>query len=167
MWYSALRRTCDSSNPAALHFHLPEGVNHRINCCDLRLCIRPRASLTRHEIRAYTRGITAFPPASNRQRPDRRAASLEKESLMKRLLAIAFCTLLVCGATAPLSSAQMSQITNALSGKNKKQATDPNDISNVDKDKIAHIEQTPEIQDAIQQEWDTLRRNDMQLAYGI
>ncbi len=71
-----------------------------------------------------------------------------------------------CGVTAAPSPAQVSQITNALSGKGKKQ-TDPNDISNVDKDKIAHIEQMPEIQDAIQQEWDTLRRNDMQLAYGI
>src|ERR1700677_1499300 len=86
---------------------------------------------------------------------------------MKRLLALAFCALLVCGIMAPTSSAQVSQqISNALSGK-KKPATDPNDISNVDKDKIARIEQMPEIQDAIQQEWDTLRRNDMQLAYGI
>jgi predicted Zn-dependent protease len=85
---------------------------------------------------------------------------------MKRLLAIAFCALLFLGVTAAPSPAQVSQITNALSGKGKKQ-TDPNDISNVDKDKIAHIEQMPEIQDAIQQEWDTLRRNDMQLAYGI
>jgi len=85
---------------------------------------------------------------------------------MKRLLAIAFCALLVCGVTAPPSSAQMSQLTNALSGKNKK-GQDPNDISNVDKDKIARVEQMPEVQDSIQQEWDTLRRNDMQLAYGI
>jgi predicted Zn-dependent protease len=60
----------------------------------------------------------------------------------------------------------MSQISNALSGKNKK-PQDPNDISNVDKDKIARVEGMPEVQDAIQQEWDTLRRNDMQLAYGI
>jgi len=85
---------------------------------------------------------------------------------MKRLLAITFCALLVCGVTTPLCSAQVSQITNALSGKGKK-PTDPNDISNVDKDKIARVEQMPEVQDAIQQEWDTLRRNDMQLAYGI
>jgi predicted Zn-dependent protease len=85
---------------------------------------------------------------------------------MKRLLAIAFCALLVCGVTAPPSLAQVSQITNALSGKGKK-PTDPNDISNVDKDKIARIEAMPEVADAIQQEWDTLRRNDMQLAYGI
>ena len=85
---------------------------------------------------------------------------------MKGLLAIAFCALLVCGVTAPPSLAQVSQITNALSGKGKK-PTDPNDISNVDKDKIARIEAMPEVADAIQQEWDTLRRNDMQLAYGI
>jgi predicted Zn-dependent protease len=85
---------------------------------------------------------------------------------MKRLLAFTFCALLVCGVTAPPSSAQASQITNALSGKQKK-GQDPNDLSNVDKDKIARIEQMPEVQDAIQREWDTLRRNDMQLAYGI
>ena len=41
------------------------------------------------------------------------------------------------------------------------------DLSNVDKDKIARIERCPRWQDAIQQEWDELRKNDMQLAYGI
>ena len=84
---------------------------------------------------------------------------------MKRLLAIAFCALLICGVTMPLASAQIGQLSNALSGKKKQQ--DPNDLSNVDKDKIARIEAMPEVQDSIQQEWDTLRRNDMQLAYGI
>ena len=84
---------------------------------------------------------------------------------MKRLLAIAFCTLLICGVTTPPASAQLGQLSNALSGKKKQQ--DPNDLSNVDKDKIARIEAMPEVQDGIQQEWDTLRRNDMQLAYGI
>ncbi len=63
------------------------------------------------------------------------------------------------------ASAQIGQLSNALSGKKKGQ--DPNDISNVDKDKIARVEAMPEVQDSIQQEWDTLRRNDMQLAYGI
>src|SRR5208282_2078448 len=90
---------------------------------------------------------------------------LIKESLMKRLLVIALGALLLRGVLEPTSTAQVSQITNALSGKKKGQV--PNDISNVDKDKIARVEQMPEVQDAIQQEWDTLRRNDMQLAYGI
>ncbi len=85
---------------------------------------------------------------------------------MTRLLAIAFCALLLCGVSVRQSSAQINQLGNVLTGKQKKQQ-DPNDLSNVDKDKIARIEQMPEVQDAIQQEWDTLRRNDMQLAYGI
>jgi predicted Zn-dependent protease len=85
---------------------------------------------------------------------------------MNRLLAITFSALLLCGVSVPPSPAQVSQITNALTGKQKK-AQDPNDISNVDKDKIARIEAMPEVADAIQQEWDQLRRNDMQLAYGI
>lgn len=85
---------------------------------------------------------------------------------MKRLLVIAIGALLFCGVLVPTSSAQLGDLGNALSGK-KKQQTDPNDISNVDKDKIARIETMPEVQDSIQQEWDTLRRNDMQLAYGI
>jgi predicted Zn-dependent protease len=89
---------------------------------------------------------------------------------MKRLLAIAFCALVLCGVSVPQSTSGISQLGNVITGKQKKPAFDPNapaDLSNVDKDKIARVEQMPEIQDAIQQEWDTLRRNDMQLAYGI
>ncbi len=89
---------------------------------------------------------------------------------MKRLLAIAFCALVLCGVAAPQSTSGITQLGNVITGKQKKPAFDPNapaDLSNVDKDKIARVEQMPEIQDAIQQEWDTLRRNDMQLAYGI
>ncbi|HVN93528.1 MAG TPA: M48 family metalloprotease [Terracidiphilus sp.] len=85
---------------------------------------------------------------------------------MKRLLAIALGAVFFCGVSVPTTSAQLGEIGNALS-KNKKQQTDPNDISNVDKDKIVRIEAMPEVADAIQQEWDQLRRNDMQLAYGI
>jgi predicted Zn-dependent protease len=83
---------------------------------------------------------------------------------MKRLLAIAFCALLLCGVSTPTSSAQIG---NVLPGKQKKGQEGPADLSNVDKDKIARIEAMPDVQDAIQQEWDQLRRNDMQLAYGI
>ena len=85
---------------------------------------------------------------------------------MRRLLTIAFGALLVCGVSVPPSSAQLGEIGSMLNGKQKK-PTDPNDISNVDKDKIARIEAMPEVADAIQQEWDQLRRNDMLLAYGI
>jgi predicted Zn-dependent protease len=96
---------------------------------------------------------------------------------MKRLLASAFFALLFCGvspaqnATTNTPSSPASQITNlgnVLTGKQKKGAQpDPNDLSNVDKDKIARIEQMPDVQDAIQQDWDQLRKSDMQLAYGV
>lgn len=92
---------------------------------------------------------------------------------MKRLLSCAFCALLLCGVLPAQSnsSSGISQIGNVFGGKQKKGAqpneNSANDLSNVDKDKIARIEQMPEVQDAIQQEWDQLRKNDMQLAYGI
>jgi predicted Zn-dependent protease len=96
---------------------------------------------------------------------------------MKRLLASAFCVLLLCAVSpaqntpTSTSSSPASQITNlgnVLTGKQKKGAQqDPNDLSNVDKDKIARVEQMPDVQDAIQQEWDQLRKSDMQLAYGV
>jgi predicted Zn-dependent protease len=89
---------------------------------------------------------------------------------MTRLLAIALCALLLCGVSASQSTSGVNQLGNVLTGKQKKGAIDPNapaDLSNVDKDKIARIEQMPDVQDAIEQEWDQLRRNDMQLAYGI
>jgi predicted Zn-dependent protease len=88
---------------------------------------------------------------------------------MKRLLASTFCALLVCGVLpAQSTSSQISNLGNVLTGKQKKGAQpDPNDLSNVDKDKIARIEQMSDVQDAIQQEWDQLRKSDMQLAYGV
>jgi predicted Zn-dependent protease len=90
---------------------------------------------------------------------------------MKRLLASSLCALLV-GAVLPAQSfAQIGNLGNVMSGKKNKNAQqDPNavaDLSNVDKDKIARIEQMPDVQDAIEQEWDLLRKSDMQLAYGI
>ncbi len=86
---------------------------------------------------------------------------------MYKPLTIALCTVLFCGVSAPKSSAQLGQLSNVLNGKQKKSPDAPADLSNVDKDKIAKIEQMPEVADEIQQEWDALRRNDMQLAYGI
>jgi len=55
---------------------------------------------------------------------------------MRRLLAIAFCALLLCGVSAPTSSAQLGQLGNALSGKHKKGQDGPVDLSGVDKDKM-------------------------------
>jgi predicted Zn-dependent protease len=104
---------------------------------------------------------------------------------MQRLLASAFCVLLLCAVapaqttstTTPTTTSssgsgvsQISNLGNTITGKKKNGQPDPNapvDLSNVDKDKIARIEQMPEVQDAIQQEWDQLRKNDMLLAYGI
>jgi hypothetical protein len=90
---------------------------------------------------------------------------------MKRLLASTLLALLVCGVLpAQSTSSQISNLGNAITGKKKNAQPDPNaptDLSNVDKDKIARIEQMPEVQDAIQQEWDQLRKSDMQLAYGV
>lgn len=95
---------------------------------------------------------------------------------MKRLLAIPSCALLLCAMLPGQSNSsssgisQISNLGNTLTGKKKNAQQDANgpiDLSNVDKDKIARIEQMPEVQDAIEQEWDELRKNDMQLAYGI
>ncbi|MFZ0336498.1 MAG: M48 family metalloprotease [Terracidiphilus sp.] len=94
---------------------------------------------------------------------------------MKRLLATPLCALLLCAmlpgqSTSSSGVSQIGNIGNALTGKKKNAQQDPNaviDLSNVDKDKIARIEAMPEVADAIQQEWDELRKNDMQLAYGI
>ncbi len=86
---------------------------------------------------------------------------------MYKPLTLALCAVLVCGVSAPKSSAQLNQLGNALSGKQKKGQEGPLDLSTIDKDKLARIEQMPEVQDAIQQEWDNLRKSDMQLAYGI
>ena len=89
---------------------------------------------------------------------------------MKRLLATTFCALFLCGVLPAQNSSGVSQIGNVLTGKKKNAQPDPNaaaDLSNVDKDKIARIEQMPDVQDAIQQEWDLLRKSDMQLAYGV
>jgi len=94
---------------------------------------------------------------------------------MKRLLLSAFCALTLCAilpaqSTSSSGISQISNLGNAITGKKKNAQQDPNaatDLSNVDKDKIARIEQMPEVADAIQQEWDELRKNDMQLAYGI
>jgi predicted Zn-dependent protease len=87
---------------------------------------------------------------------------------VRRLLVLSLSAVLLCGVSVSSTQAQVSQLGNVLNGKQKK--PDPNapiDLSNVDKDKIQRIEQMPEVQDAIQQEWDQLRRSDMELAYGI
>lgn len=85
---------------------------------------------------------------------------------MSKPLTIALCTVLLCGVSAPISFAQLSPLGGVLSGKQKK-GQETTDLSTVDREKIAKIEQMPEVQDAIDQQWDALRRNDMMLAYGI
>ena len=126
---------------------------------------RDAESLTREEIPAYTLSTGPSPP----QQPAVGGVTMAPRSKVTggsvyKPLAVALCAVLLCGVSAPKSSAQLG---NVLNGKQKKSADAPADLSNVDKDKIAKIEQMPDVQDEIQQQWDALRRSDMQLAYGI
>ncbi len=86
---------------------------------------------------------------------------------MYKPLTITLCALLLCGVSAPKSIAQLSPLGGVMSGKQKKGQEGTADLSTVDREKLAKIEQMPEVQDAIDQEWDALRKNDMLLAYGI
>jgi len=61
-----------------------------------------------------------------------------------------------------------SQVTNVLTGKKKPPSV--NQLANLtesDKERVAKIEATPEIQESIQDAWDEARRADMQMAYSI
>ena len=89
---------------------------------------------------------------------------------MNRSLVLALSALLLCGVSSLQSRAQGvgSQVTSVLTG--KKKGTSISQISNLtenDKDRLAKIEATPEIQQAIQEEWDEARRGDLQMAYSI
>jgi predicted Zn-dependent protease len=87
---------------------------------------------------------------------------------VKKPLFICFCLLLLCGVSSPKSSAQGNAVTNALTGKKKPPSV--NALSNLtenDKERVAKIEAMPEIQKAIQEEWDETRRADLQMAYSI
>jgi predicted Zn-dependent protease len=87
---------------------------------------------------------------------------------VKKPLSIFFCLLLLCGVSSPKSSAQGNAVTNVLTGKKKPPSV--NQLANLtesDKERVAKIEAMPEIQKAIQDEWDETRRSDLQMAYSI
>jgi predicted Zn-dependent protease len=88
---------------------------------------------------------------------------------VKKSLSIFTCLLLLCGVSSPKSSAQAGNaVTNVLTGKKKPPSV--NTLSNLtesDKERVAKIEAMPEIQRAIQEEWDETRRADLQMAYSI
>ena len=87
---------------------------------------------------------------------------------MKKPLSLSVCLLLLCGVSSLQSSAQGNAITNALSGRKKPPSA--NSLANLtenDKERVAKIEAMPEIQKAIQDEWDETRRADLQMAYSI
>lgn len=89
---------------------------------------------------------------------------------MHRSLAVSIATLLFCVASAIPSSAQGvgSQVTNVLTGKKKGPSVQSlANLTENDKERVAKIEQMPEIQSAIQLEWDETRRADLQMAYSI
>ncbi len=88
---------------------------------------------------------------------------------MHRSLVVAVCVLSLSGVSSLQSSAQAgSQVTDVLTG--KKKAPSVQSLANLtesDKERVAKIEATPEIQQAIQAEWDEARRADLQMAYSI
>ena len=88
---------------------------------------------------------------------------------MKKPLFVSLCLLLLCGVSSPKSSAQIgSSVTSVLTG--KKRPPSVNQLANLtenDKERVAKIEAMPEIQKAIQDEWDETRRADLQMAYSI
>jgi predicted Zn-dependent protease len=87
---------------------------------------------------------------------------------VQKPLAVAFCLLLLCGVTLPQSSAQGNAVTNVLTGKKKPpSAAQLTNLTESDKERVAKIEANPEIQRAIQEQWDETRRADLQMAYSI
>ena len=89
---------------------------------------------------------------------------------MKKPLASVFCLLLLTGVSLPRSSAQgvATQVTNVLTGKKKGPSVSSlANLTESDKERVAKIEAMPEIQQAIQEEWDETRRADLQMAYSI
>jgi hypothetical protein len=61
-----------------------------------------------------------------------------------------------------------SQVTDVLTGKKKgPSAQTLANLTENDKERLAKIEATPEIQQSIQSQWDEVRRADLQMAYSI
>jgi len=92
-----------------------------------------------------------------------------KERFVRKRLSLVVCLLLLLGVSSPKSSAQGvgSQVTNVLTGKKKVSVSQLSNLTESDKERVAKIEAMPEIQQAIQEEWDETRRADLQMAYSI
>jgi len=89
---------------------------------------------------------------------------------VKKPLSIVLCLLLLCGVSLIKCSAQGvgTQVTNVLTGKKKgPSVSNLANLTESDKERVAKIEATLEIQQAIQEEWDETRRADLQMAYAI
>ena len=89
---------------------------------------------------------------------------------MKKPLLLIFCLLLLWGASLPKSSAQGvgSSVTSVFTGKKKPPSVSQlANLTESDKERVAKIEAMPEIQEAIQDQWDETRRADLEMAYSI
>jgi predicted Zn-dependent protease len=119
--------------------------------------------LTLSENPAYTHN-TQTPGARQFSRSPNR-----KERFVKKPLSIAICLALLCGVSSLQSPAQIgSSVGNVLTGKKKPPSVSQlANLTENDKERVAKIEATPEIQRAIQEEWDETRRADLQMAYSI
>ncbi len=83
---------------------------------------------------------------------------------MRKPLCIALC-LFLFGVSSLKSPAQIGSVLNG-----KKKPPTVSQLSNLtenDKERVAKIEASPEIQRLIQEEWDEVRRGDLQMAYSI
>ncbi len=88
---------------------------------------------------------------------------------MHRSFVVAVCVLSLSGVSLPKLQAQAgSQVTDVLTGKKKgPSAQTLANLTENDKERLAKIEATPEIQQTIQVQWDETRRADLQMAYSI
>jgi predicted Zn-dependent protease len=76
---------------------------------------------------------------------------------------VVFCAILLCGIAPAKASAQLG----GLLGKKKADDSKPMDYSESDKQRLAKIEQMPEIREDIQKQWDDARTADLDAAYNI
>lgn len=88
---------------------------------------------------------------------------------MRKPLSMFVCLPLLCGVSSIPTSAQItSNVTSVLTGKKKPPSMSQlSNLTENDKERLAKIEATPEIQRAIQEQWDETRRQDLQMAYSI
>jgi hypothetical protein len=133
---------------------------------------RGQALVDARKFAAYTLGYRAFPPAINRSAAFPGADSTKKGESYEKTSRYRLSVPCSSAESCPPNRVPRNSAISATRLPERKTRTPSGpecaaDLSNVDKDKIARIEQMPDVQDAIQQEWDQLRKSDMQLAYGV